>query len=100
MVTNGAAAPRAKDAARVVVAAPARQVDPFGTEAVLTDGLLAAVDTTLDGSVAVDQVMLRDLVQRVLREELEGPLGERITRNVRKLVRAEIARALMLRDQD
>ena len=30
----------------------------------------------------------------VLREELAGKMGERITRNIRKLVRAEIARAL------
>jgi hypothetical protein len=31
---------------------------------------------------------------------LQGELGERITRNVRKLVRAEINRALMARDLD
>jgi len=30
----------------------------------------------------------------MLREELAGKMGERITRNIRKLVRAEIARAL------
>jgi hypothetical protein len=40
---------------------------------------------------------LRDLVREVLRAELQGEFGERITRNVRKLVRAEIARALMSR---
>ena len=34
----------------------------------------------------------------VLREELAGPLGERITRNVRKLVRAEIKRTLSTGD--
>lgn len=39
-----------------------------------------------------DQLIL--LLRRVIREELQGVLGERITRNVRKLVRAEIARAL------
>ena len=37
---------------------------------------------------------------RLIREELQGALGERITRNVRKLVRAEINRALMARDLD
>jgi hypothetical protein len=33
-------------------------------------------------------------VRDVLREELQGRLGERITRNIRKLVRAEIARVM------
>lgn len=37
---------------------------------------------------------LRDLVRAVIREELQGDLGDRITRNVRKLVRREISRAL------
>jgi hypothetical protein len=47
-----------------------------------------------------DEEMLRDLVRDIIREELQGALGERITRNVRKLVRAEIARALAVRDFD
>ena len=37
---------------------------------------------------------LRDIVRETVREELQGALGERITRNVRKLVRREIHRAL------
>lgn len=41
-----------------------------------------------------DEAVLRDLVREILREELAGTLGERITRNIRKLVRAEIARAM------
>lgn len=45
-----------------------------------------------------DEALLRDLVRDIIREELSGTLGERITRNVRKLVRAEIARALTSRD--
>lgn len=47
---------------------------------------------------AFDEEMMRDLVRDMIREELQGTLGERITRNVRKLVRAEIARALAVRD--
>lgn len=42
----------------------------------------------------IDLQVLRRLIGEVLREELQGPLGERMTRNVRKLVRAEIRRAL------
>ena len=44
--------------------------------------------------VAIDEAMLREIVRDVLREELQGRLGERITRNIRKLVRAEIARVM------
>lgn len=47
-----------------------------------------------------DEQVLRDLVRDLIREELQGALGERITRNVRKLVRAEIARAIATRDLD
>jgi len=55
----------------------------------------------LDGDeteIVFDEAMLRELVTDILREELQGALGQRITRNVRKLVRAEIARALASRD--
>ena len=41
---------------------------------------------------------MRLLVSRLIREELQGELGERITRNVRKLVRREIKRALTSQD--
>lgn len=46
-----------------------------------------------DLELSFDEEVLRDLVRDLLREELQGDLGERITRNIRKLVRAEIARA-------
>ena len=63
----------------------------------------AAPDTDLhieDELPSVDEETLRDLIRDILREELQGPLGERITRNVRKLVRSEIARVLATRDFD
>ena len=41
---------------------------------------------------------LRPLISALIREELQGELGERITRNVRKLVRQEIQRALTVRE--
>ncbi len=50
------------------------------------------------GGMTFDEEVLRDLVRDIIREELAGTLGERITRNVRKLVRAEIARALAVRE--
>jgi hypothetical protein len=46
----------------------------------------------------LDEDTLRDLVSQMVREELQGELGDRITRNVRKLVRREIQRALASRE--
>lgn len=48
----------------------------------------------------IDEAALRDLVAEIVRQELQGALGERITRNVRKLVRREIHRALMSQGLD
>lgn len=42
----------------------------------------------------IDEELLRNLVFDIVRQELQGTLGERITRNVRKLVRREIYRVL------
>ncbi|ARO13557.1 Glycerol-3-phosphate dehydrogenase [Ketogulonicigenium robustum] len=47
-----------------------------------------------------DDAALRQLVAEVLRAELQGELGERITRNVRKLVHREVLRANGGRDLD
>ena len=48
----------------------------------------------LHGSGLLDEEALRRLVVDIVRQELQGPLGERITRNVRKMVRREIYRVL------
>ena len=45
----------------------------------------------------LDEDTLRDMVSEMVRQELQGELGDRITRNVRKLVRREIQRALASR---
>ncbi len=59
----------------------------------------AALDSLAEaGDGYLDEDSLRDLVASIVREELQGPLGERITRNVRKLVRREIHRALAAHD--
>ena len=46
----------------------------------------------------IDAEALADMVRDMLREELQGALGERMTRNIRKLVRAEVARILATKD--
>ncbi|MCF2869919.1 hypothetical protein L0664_02460 [Octadecabacter sp. G9-8] len=70
----------------------AEQIDEYGDDDL--DGLLEA------GGATLDEEALRELVSEVVREELTGPLGERITRNVRKLVRREIYRILSSQEFD
>lgn len=53
-----------------------------------------------DTAAVMDEDALRELVSEIVREQLQGPLGERITRNVRKLVRREIYRAMASNELD
>ena len=57
-----------------------------------------ATDFLAGNDEFLDEDALRDLVADIVRQELQGALGERITRNVRKLVRREIHRALTSQD--
>ncbi|MEM9754944.1 MAG: hypothetical protein AAF914_03065 [Pseudomonadota bacterium] len=60
-----------------------------------------AFDADQDDDLGVlDEEALRELVAQVVREELQGALGQRITRNVRKMVRREIRLALAADDFD
>jgi hypothetical protein len=52
----------------------------------------------LSDDAVIDEAALREIISEVLREELQGALGERITRNVRKLVRREIQRVMSAQD--
>jgi hypothetical protein len=56
--------------------------------------LSATGTAVLQEDSVIDEETLRRLVIEIVREELQGTLGERITRNVRKLVRREIYRVL------
>ncbi len=115
---NAAAAPASTAAPEPVVSKPAALETATTNEApvekpveVLTeapkvappDQPATAIDTTVsvddsdDADTAdaiIDEEMLHAMVGQMVREELHGQLGERITLLVRKLVRAEIARAL------
>lgn len=51
-------------------------------------------------ALEIDEETLRLMVVDIVRQELQGALGERITRNVRKLVRREIHRMLISQDHD
>lgn len=56
------------------------------------------VDYTDGNDGFLDEESLREMVSDMVRSELQGELGDRITRNVRKLVRREIYRALASRE--
>lgn len=57
----------------------------------------APTDPAGDGPALLEQAALEELVARVVRAELQGALGERVTRSLRKMVRQEVQRALALR---
>lgn len=80
---------------------PAQKVDESPKPLVLENAVPARQPSLIDEDIDLDEaapfsdeVALRKLVSEMLREELQGELGERITRNVRKLIRREIELAL------
>ena len=68
--------------------------------AALREAQEANADIFNTEETVLDEETLRELVTDIVREELQGALGERITRNVRKLVRREIHRALVAQELD
>ncbi|MGH1369408.1 MAG: hypothetical protein ACRBCL_12415 [Maritimibacter sp.] len=81
----------------------ARLQTPEGTpEDALGDSFAAVSDEDGlseddDEELLLDEDTLREIVSRIVREELQGPMGERITQNLRRLVRREVKRALTMR---
>jgi hypothetical protein len=65
---------------------------------------LSAADLLTDGEgnplTVLDEAALQLIIRQLIREELKGVLGEKITQSVRKLVRAEINRALAAHSLD
>ncbi len=57
----------------------------------LAEGVRAPVASA---APSLDEQGIRDLVSAIVREELQGELGDRIGRNLRKLIRREIATVL------
>jgi hypothetical protein len=69
-------------------------------DAVEADPQAGRAETTAFDEGFLDEETLRRIVADVVREELQGALGERITRNVRKLVRREIRLVLAADELD
>ena len=88
------------------LAAVTTEDTPSTTEALVAEAVLAAEADTLVANIdddlsqylaaetSLDEDALREMVRDIVHQELRGALGERITRNVRKLVRREIYRVL------
>lgn len=95
-LADGAAAATLEPTSDPIEQAPTEEAAPPEEMAVETSE--AELDAT-DG-VIVDEEQLRELIVEILREELHGSLGERMTQNVRKLVRREIHRVLAAKDFD
>ena len=85
------------DAAAHDAEAPARGGEPALAGA---SGDLAESARTGGELAEIDEEVLRQMVSDIVRQELQGVLGERITRNVRKLVRREIHRVVMSQEFD
>lgn len=76
-------------------AAPEPQPEPEAEDpAAVADRVSGDAADQEPEDTVIDEDMLRIVVAHLVREELHGQLGERITLQVRKLVRAEIAKAL------
>lgn len=60
----------------------------------IPDDLDQTLAAYIAGGSRLEQEEIRQMVVEVVRQELKGELGERITRNIRKLVRKEISRAM------
>lgn len=80
----------------VVMLTPEMRVDlperPLGKGELLAEGL-EALPARGAGAPILDEEALRAVINTIVREELQGELGDRISRNLRKLVRREIAQA-------
>ncbi len=92
------------EAEEVPVSAPAQ--DPvLEAEEEIEEDVSEASDDVFEGFATEDDAMLdeealREMVSELVRQELQGALGARITRNVRKLVRREIHRIMDSKDFD
>lgn len=77
------------DTARPAAEAEVQPEEPASEAVIDAEVVSAPKQDDAPYEAVLDEEMLRDLVGEIVRQELQGPLGERITRNVRKLVRRE-----------
>ena len=77
-------------------AVPAAFIAPSKAVEAVEDDIAQLADTVVATAPDdLDEAALRELVAEMIRDELRGALGEKITKNIRKLVRREINSALL-----
>lgn len=67
--------------------------EPLRSGEILTEGL-DQPSRHGTGAPILDEEALRAVVNTIVREELQGELGDRISRNLRKLIRREIGQIM------
>ena len=88
-------APSGQELATVLVLTP-EMAAPGRSGEILADGLDPSPSRGQPAPI-LDEEALRGVINTLVREELQGELGDRISRNLRKLIRRELAQ--MLQDQ-
>lgn len=83
--------------ANVIMLTPQMRVTPdpapVRSGEVLAEGL-APGPVRAPGAPILDEEAMRGVINTIVREELQGEMGERISRNLRKLIRREIGQML------
>ncbi len=83
------------DSDEVLMLTPEMRVErPSLSTEILAEGLGPAQTRPVTGAPILDEEALRAVINSIVREELQGELGERISRNLHKLVRREISQML------
>lgn len=81
----------------VLMLTPQMRVGSVDAGEVLAEGFPDPQARTAVAAPILDEEALRGVVNAIVREELQGEMGDRISRNLRKLIRREIA--LVLREE-
>jgi hypothetical protein len=76
---------------------PDMRAQPGRSGEVLAEGLDRV--RRVQAAPILDEEALRGVINAIVREELQGELGDRISRNLRKLIRRELAEILEARDK-
>lgn len=78
----------------------APQVEPIDTSKTLELGAAQAVSSEAQAAAvdfsepSLSEEDIEDIVRRIVREELQGPIGQQISRKVKRLIRNEVEAAL------
>jgi hypothetical protein len=80
----------------VLMLTPDMRIDPESVGSILSEGLEGGPRSYGRSQPApiLDEEALRGVINTIVRDELQGELGERIARNLRKLVRRELGQVL------